>query len=531
MISFEWKFAEGAVKESKTQEIAADTFCEVNTKALIRDIPRTLYGTNIEWFNNGNGIFDDKGISRSALTDAARDEGISLVRFPGGTFSDYYHWKDGTGPVEDRPTAKHFTDPGASKNIMGSPELVRFTKAIGGEPLITVNAGTGTSQEAAQWVAYFNVAANAQRQSDGFVAPINVHYWEVGNELYLPGNPGDIKVAVSPDVYTARFKEFARAMRAADPTIALIAISSSNASRITLPYPDWLEILLSVAAPDIDFVAVHNAYFPVLFEDRQPEIKDVYRALWAAPEAIDRNLSHIEEIIRKYEAGKDIGIAVTEWGPLYALKLDSGWFDQARTMGSAVYVGRVLQVFLSHPKVRIATYFKFTDGTPMGWVAFNGKPKVPYYALQLFSRHFGTKLVKSGVTGGKTYDTPALGIMSEEKNVPEVTAVAALNGKEDHLFVNLINRSWSEAHYVKLNINGFAGVKGETDGWLLASNSSTDHNGPDLSPELLKFIKEAPMGADPSGSTISLKKIRIDASKPIKLAPFSLLTVDIPKDN
>src|SRR5260370_10694099 len=107
-------------------------------------------------------------------------------------------------------------------------------------------------------------------------------------------------------------------------------------------------------------------------------------------------------------------------------------------MGSVVYIGRVLQVFVSHPKMRIANYFKFTDSTPMGWVAFDGKPKVPYYALQLFSQHFGTKLVKSTVTGGKTYDTAALGIMTEEKNVPDVTMLAALNDEDTHVFATLM---------------------------------------------------------------------------------------------
>ena len=528
-IFFEYEFAAaGTPADAKSPGITADTLCEVDAKTHIRDIPRTLYGTNIEWFNNGNGIVDDIGVFRSDLAAAARDEGISLVRFPGGTFSDYYHWEDGTGPLEKRPTTRHFTDPGASKNIMGSPEIARFAKSIGGEPLITVNAGTGTAQEAAKWVEYFNAPANARRQADGLADPIKVHYWEVGNELYLPGNPGVIKVAVNPQVYAARFKEYAHAMKAIDPTIALIAIANSNASRITLPYPEWLQTLLQADAPDIDYVAVHNAYFPVLFEAKQPEAKDVYRALWAAPEAIDRNLSQIEETIGKYQGGKDIGIAVTEWGPLYAFKLDPTWLDRIKTMGSAVYVGRVLQVFVSHPKMRIANYFKFTDSTPMGWVAFNGKPKAPYYALQLFSRHFGTKLVKSTVSGGKTYDTPALGIMTEEKDVPEVTTVAALNDKGNRLFVNLINRSWSEVHYVKLSIKGFTGVKGETDAWQLAAPAATDHNGPDLPPELLSRINETPLSAELAGRPIALQKIRLNAGKPIKLAPFSLLTVEIP---
>lgn len=526
-IAFQRGYAAPPAAGARSPERAADTLCRVDAKTRVRDIPRTLYGTNIEWFRNGDGIIDDHGVLRADLVAAARDEGISLLRFPGGTFSDYYRWEDGTGPLEKRRTTKHFTDPGASRNVMGSPEIARLAGATGSALLITVNAGTATAQEAARWVAYFNAPKDARRQADGSPEPVRVRYWEVGNELYLPGNPGDLKVSVDPGVYAARFKEYARAMKAIDPSIALIAIANGNASRVALPYPEWLETLLKAAAPDIDYIAVHDAYFPVLFEKNRPEARDVYRALWAAPEAIDRDLSRIEEIIGKYQAGRDIGIAVTEWGPLFAFKLDPVWLDRVKTMGSAVYVGRVLQVFVSHPKVRIANYFKFTDDTPIGWVAFDGKPKAPYYALQLFSRHFGARLVKSAVTKGKTYDTPPLGIMTEEKDVPEVTAAAASNAKGDRLFVNLINRSWSEVHYVKLSVDGFVGAAGETDAWQLAAPAATDHNGPDLPPQLARRIEETPLSAELAGRPITLRKIRLDAGKSIRLPPFSLLTVEI----
>src|SRR5579859_5626559 len=55
-IFFKGEFAAaGTPPGAKSPAIPADTFCEVDAKTYIRDIPRTLYGTNIEWFNNGNG--------------------------------------------------------------------------------------------------------------------------------------------------------------------------------------------------------------------------------------------------------------------------------------------------------------------------------------------------------------------------------------------------------------------------------------------------------------------------------------------
>jgi alpha-L-arabinofuranosidase len=522
-------FAQAAATAQTKQE-TANIVCKVDATVELRRIPRTLYGTNVEWFNNGNGIVDDSGNLRSDLVNAAKEEGISLYRFPGGTFSDYYHWRDGTGPIAKRPTTEHFTDPGKSKNVMGSPGIARFAQVTGGELLITVNAGTGTPEEAASWVEYFNGSTNAQRKLDGFEKPLGIHYWEVGNELYLPGNPGTLKVGVTPEVYAQRFAQFAHAMKSADPDIALIAIASSNATRLALPYPDWLRTILKSDASDIDLVAVHDAYFPILFENKNYDYGEVYSALWAAPESIDRDLARIEDTIGKYGAGRDIGIAVTEWGPLFAFNMNPQWLDQVKTMGSAVFVGRVLQVFISHPKVRIANYFKFTDGTPMGWVAYNGVPKAPYYALQLFSRHFGTRLIRSEITGSQTYDTPAIGAMPAEQNVPEVTAVASLDEKGDKLFVNLINRSRTRPRSVTLAIKGFRANKGMAEAWSLASGAVTDSNGPDLSTELLRQLRiTEPLAA--SSRPITLQKTLLDPARPIELAPFSLLTLEISRNN
>ncbi|MGA7802344.1 MAG: hypothetical protein WCC36_16220 [Gammaproteobacteria bacterium] len=222
--------------------------------------------------------------------------------------ADYYHWVDGTGPCKSRPLRKHPTDGGRSRNSFGSPEFFELLRATGAEGLITVNAGTGTAAEAAAWVAYAN-------RADGFVQPIGIKWWEVGNELYLPGNPNEPKITVTPEVYAQRFVEFSRAMRAVDPSIRAIAIGVAKSHRgPDTEYPDWTEKLLQRVAPDIDMIAVHNASFPMLSKVRQPPVDEVYPALWAAPEAVDRSLTRLERLIARYEGKRKIGIAVTEWG-------------------------------------------------------------------------------------------------------------------------------------------------------------------------------------------------------------------------
>ncbi len=375
---------------------ASPVICHVDPTKVGRDIQRTLFGTNLEWFNNADGICGPDGSVDPAWSSLARDEGVSNIRFPGGTLSDFYHWRDGIGPVDERPVRDHPTDRGRSPNVFGTPEFIRFCATAHAQPLITVNAGTGDAAEAAAWVAYFNQPANAERAADGISGPIGAKLWEVGNELYLPGNPTDKKkITIPPDEYASRFLEFAAAMRKVDPTIKLIAIGTANSTAIRLPYPDWTEVLLKKAASQIDLVAVHNAYFPMIFGQRGLTAKEVYQSLWASPEAVDRSLSDLDALIAKYAHGRPIGIAVTEWGALFSN--DSQWIDHEKTMGSAVYLARLMQVFINHPRVVLTNYFKFADRTPMGWVGYDRKPKVPYYVIQLFARHFGTHQVEATV--------------------------------------------------------------------------------------------------------------------------------------
>ncbi|MGA3007065.1 MAG: alpha-L-arabinofuranosidase C-terminal domain-containing protein [Opitutaceae bacterium] len=498
--------------------------CHVDPTRELRRIPRALFGTNLEWFNNADGLAGPDGSVDPAWLTLARDEGIDNVRFPGGTLSDFYHWRDGIGPVENRPVREHPTDPGQSPNLFGTPEFIRFCQAIDAQPLITVNAGTGTAAEAADWVAYCNQPSNAERAADGLPDPVNVKLWEVGNELYLPGNPTDKKkITVPPDVYADRFLEFAAAMRKADPTIKLMAIGTANSSAIELPYPDWTETLLKKAAPAMDYIAVHNAYYPMIFGKTGLAAKDVYQSLWAAPEAVNRSLSALDALLTKYESGRHIGIAVTEWGAMFSF--DRQWIDQVKTMGTAVYLARLMQVFIGQPRVEVANYFKFTDRFAMGWVGYDQKPKVPYYVIQLFARHFGRRLVETTVES-PTFSIGPVGVATAEQDVPDVTAVAALDDSGHKLFINLINRSWQTIHSVQLDTGRFKAADAAT-AWELTAPGVTDHNGRDMPAEIPPSLYDEPPLNRAAKAVVQLEEKTVTLKSAIVLQPYSILTLEL----
>ena len=498
--------------------------CVVNASRELGVVERGLFGTNSEWFNNGGGLVSNQGVLDTTLINLAKQQGISLVRFPGGTLSDFYHWQDGIGPPSSRPVRPHYTDPASSANVFGTPELIKFCQAVGAQPLITVNAGTGTAAEAAGWVDYLNGATNARRTSNGLPQPLNVKLWEVGNELYLNGSDAEKKITLPPDVYAERFLSYASAMRAVDPSISLMAIGVAGSYNIPFgPYPDWNKTVLARAAAKIDYIAVHNAYFPVIINEKNPVAQDVYQAIWAAPEAVSRDLTVLSKLISRYEKGRAINIAITEWGPFYSIS-DPAWFDHVKTLGSAVYVARLMQVLMSHPRVKVANYFKFTDQTFMSWVSSEHQPKVPYYVIELFAKHFGSRLIETSINS-PLYSSKKMGMANAEKNIPQLTAVASLNQNADKLFVNIVNRSWDKTHNIALQIQGFTANTNAII-WEISGPDAKTHNGND-SPDWWPVAPTDPPPKPAGQAPVSIIKKQHTLADPLAILPHSIVTVEI----
>jgi len=152
-----------------------------------------------------------------------RESNLPVLRWPGGNFVSGYHWRDGVGPRDERPTLPNPAWGNAEPNLFGTDEFVAFCRAVGCEPMICVNAGSGTPEEAAAWVEYCNggpdTPLGARRVANGAPEPHAVRFWEVGNELY-----GKHQIGWStPAGYADRYRHFAEAMTRADPKIELQA--------------------------------------------------------------------------------------------------------------------------------------------------------------------------------------------------------------------------------------------------------------------------------------------------------------------
>jgi alpha-N-arabinofuranosidase len=426
----------------------------VDAAAQGRAIPRALYGVNIEWWRNANGLWDEKANRLDpaplALAAALRP---SLIRFPGGFLGDHYDWRPATGPRGSRPAIPE--NPGEGRKVpphFGTDELIEFANATGADLLLSANLGTGTARMAADWVRYLK---DAQRRNP---AGPRVQFWEMGNELYGKGEGP--AVTLTPEAYVGKLRAFVPAMRAADPAIRVGAIGMENYA--TFPfnaYPRWNETVLKQAGELIDYFAVHNAYAPVGVPDRA-DPRDVYRALWAAPLMVAENLQTVAGQIRRFAppgSAERIRIAVTEWAPLFHVSPSSAWVDHSKTLGSALYVADILRVFIQNDRVDAAAFFKLNEPSFLGLMgARQGQwvPNATYYAFQLYTRHFGEKVVRSR-SQAPTYDSVKAGIVPAMKAVPLLESVASLSADGETLFVMLINKSIDRRADVSLDVAGF----------------------------------------------------------------------------
>jgi alpha-N-arabinofuranosidase len=436
-------------KEARETTPVLEAQVTIEAGSEIRKIPRTLYGMNTEWVWNGNGLWN-AGLQSldPELVRLTKELGTTLLRFPGGLFADFYHWRDGIGQQSSRRKISAMPGDDGSVPMFGTDEALALADSSGSRLMITVNAGSGTAKEAADWVRYVNRTSR------------RVEYWEVGNELYVKmGHRAFSDVTMTPEQYGRKFVEFAREMRAADPGIKIGAIGDENYGTLSpRAYGDWTAKVLAIAGSDMDFLAIHNGYAPVLIRDKGQSVRRVYAAMLAAPILVRETLATASRKIAALGPERDarIRLAVTEWGPTFQNNPGDRFVDHVKTLGSALYVAAAIKSFLESPKLDVATGFKLVDELFQGWIGKReGRwtPTAPYYALQLYTHHFGTILVPSR-TQSPVYDSQPAGLVDALSNVPYLDVVSSRSEDGRELYIMAINKHFDSPIQARISISG-----------------------------------------------------------------------------
>jgi len=392
------------------------------------------------------------------MVEMARALKTPLVRF-GGNFTSGYHWRDGIGPMDKRVSMLNQAWEMPEYNHFGTDEFLRFCELIGAEPQIALNLGSGTAQEAADWVGYVN--GKWGDKSGGLL-------WEMGNELYHDfeqlGYPTLERVA-------ERTTEFSDTLRKTDPRIRLIgqgACFSSSCAIPKDPYRDeYVAAELRSAPEAFDYLSAHAVLRPLMVRKPNPSREFLAQEALALPVGLEREFREMKQHIdREPRARGRVKIAFTEW-----LFLAPGnGVPMYENFGGALGTAGMLNTLM-----RVADITPVADMT--GLIEFGGIWQkrgrvygVPaYWAFRMYSTADAAKLLETK-TDVEQYDVDdGLARIPTIHGVSYLDVVSTLNESGSKLTLFCVNRHLTRDLRASIRLSGFEA--GSAHGRQLASTS------------------------------------------------------------
>ena len=421
------------------------TQLSVDTAHPLGPVRPLILGNNLQWVDRGDEMFlaDGKGIAPAMLA-RAREMGVSLLRYPGGSLSDLYHWRDGMGPMAQRGQNEHFYSGRKQKVEVGTQEFLELCEALGAQPLITVNALTGTPAEAADWVRQVNVTGLTSSLS-GKRLP-RVKYWEIGNEPYLKDDKQK-KLWMAPEAYAARAQQMIVAMRAVDPDIEIaVPLRSDKIGGLpATPLPGFNETVLKTITAPFNHVALHNAYLPMAIDANYSE-DQLYWASVAATRTVEADFAATRSMLARLQPGRPIRLAVTEHNALYTLGKSTDAY--LNSPAGALYVADLLRLFAYTPDLDYANFWSLSGNWHFGAIDRNGGVRPQHAVLRAYRDALKGRLLPVDIKTA-TVDIPRTGYVMAASAVPKVKALATVD--DNRLRVLLINHDPQQASSVTVS--------------------------------------------------------------------------------
>jgi len=396
---------------------------------------------------------------RADTTAIARSLKSGMWRLPGGNFLSNWDWHQALGPRDKRVPMFDHAWSAMQTNDIGMDEWMELTRILEVEPYVTVNAGLGDANSAAEEVEYLNGASTsewgAKRAANGHPAPYGVKWWNIGNEPYGWWQIGK----TSLDYYLMKHKEFAAAMRAKEPGITLIASgampdqlhprdvkenpSLESIQRKFGTEEDWTGGFFANAMGTFDGITEH-------WYDRGEERPDAP----ADEELIEFARSPSNHVRMKAEEwaiyrqrhpamaqannGKGIFMSMDE----YAYMAKDG-----ATLKSALAYSMVIQEMLRHTD--FLTMAAFTSGaSTMDITPTDAVPNTTGLVFKLYGEHFGAGTVPVALDGNVPQPDPKYVVGSAHPQVKAGSAtwpldmVAALSPDGKAVRLGIVNATF-----------------------------------------------------------------------------------------
>jgi alpha-L-arabinofuranosidase len=370
------------------------------------------------------------------------DEMNMTVLRLGGNFSSYYHWRDGIGPLDKRVTMENITWGIPEYNNFGTDEFLAFCKLVHAEPQFDLNMGSGTPEEAVDWVHYIR---------ERYQGPLIL---EMGNELYGRWQVGYPTIQeIAP-----RTLAFSQALRSVSRDATLMATGDTPNN-----FEKWNAAQLTNPRGTFDLLTTHFIVGTnhVRLTPYTPDF--MAAAAYAVPYAVGPALDRMQTQADLVPGYKDTHFAVTEW--LFNSKGDgernfTNESPSSRNEGGAVMIASTFNTYFRHN-----SQVKLVNMT--GLMEFAGIWKrreqvfasPAYYVFQMYSMAKGDTVLPV-VTGSGTYSVKnGTQGYADVADVPYIDVVATRSPDQRRITLYCVNRSLTDDAPAEIDLGPF-GVEG-----------------------------------------------------------------------
>ena len=384
---------------------------------------------------------------RLDVVEAFKELKVPVLRWPGGCFADTYHWKDGIGPKEDRPSIVNVHWGGVTEdNSFGTHEFLDFCELIETEPYLSINVGSGTVQEASEWVQYVNSSNKSPmtdlRKANGREEPWDVKFWGIGNENWGCGGE------MAADYYVNIYRNYACFVKGNGLQRVVCGPSDSQV--------DWTEKIMAGLDGKLHLaqgLSLHYYTLPTGDWGAKGSSIDFEEDMWfltlKGTMRIDGFIKQHLAVMDKYDPEGRVKLIVDEWGTWYDKLPGSkdGFLQQQNTVRDALVAGINLNIFNRYASrismaniaqiVNVLQAVILTDGPDM--------VKTPtYHVFKMYNVHQDATLIPLAMEC-EDYEF-------EGESIPAVTASAS--EKDGVVSITLTNANPNKAVDLEIGLDG-----------------------------------------------------------------------------
>ncbi len=453
--------------------------------------------------DNNSKIANKDGVRLDVIA-ALKKLKVPVLRWPGGCFADTYHWKDGIGAKDKRPSMLNVWWGNVKEdNSFGTNEFLNMCELLGAEPYLSGNVGSGSPQELSDWVKYVNHPNGSSpmpdlRLQNGRPNPWHVKYWGIGNEAW--GCGGNMK----PEYYANVYRQYATFMNNGNEKIYRIASGASDADY------NWTEVLMrDIPHNMLDAVALHH-YSIINWSKKGPSTnftEEEYFSIMQSALQMNELVEKHSAIMDKYDPKKKVALVVDEWGGWYEVEpgTNPAFLYQQNTMRDAMIAGTTLNIFNNHcDRVRMANLAQIIN--VLQSVILTKEEKIlltpTYHVMEMYNVHQDATMLPITLNSNDY-------TMGKEK-LKAISASASLD-KNGLTHISLVNIDANKEQEVNINISeaNYASVTGR----ILTSDKLQNYNSFE-NPDKIKPV-------------IFNQAILSKNSLKLKMPPFSVIVLEL----